>query len=427
MATFKALVSPGEKRRDGTYSLKIRITHNRECLRIPTGVYVSANDLTKSLKIKNQQIIDKADDLIRRWRNIVNMAGLQVNTMNVKEIVEYIRNAEANKDGFRLQFVEYGRRVAGRKADGTGNNYNTALNALLRFTKTDFDISLLNAKFLNEFEAFLQSEPAPGKKGRLKTNGRAISLYMSLLRHIHNEAKKEYNDEDLGLINIPQSPFKKYVVKPLPVVEKRAISIEMIQQIIDIPNTPPMFGKRSLRDMTRDCFILSLGLAGMNAADLFTCKPSSDDVITYYRQKTTNRRADKAKMKIRIEPQIAAIVEKYRDYSGERMFTFHNIYSNMFSFGTAIRRGMEMIENIIKPNRHITFYSARHSWATIARSKRLNIDKYTVHEALNHVDEKMKVTDMYVERDWSNIWEANKKVLELFSFSWKFSCLFSSN
>jgi hypothetical protein len=63
------------------------------------------------------------------------------------------------------------------------------------------------------------------------------------------------------------------------------------------------------------------------------------------------------------------------------------------------------------------FYAARHSWATIACSSVVGIDKATVHEALNHVDNEMKVTDIYIDRDWSVIWNANKKVLEL--FDWK--------
>ena len=65
----------------------------------------------------------------------------------------------------------------------------------------------------------------------------------------------------------------------------------------------------------------------------------------------------------------------------------------------------------------LEFYAARHSWATIARSASVGIDKATVHEALNHVDAKMKVTDIYIDRDWSVIWNANKKVLDLFDWS----------
>lgn len=45
----------------------------------------------------------------------------------------------------------------------------------------------------------------------------------------------------------------------------------------------------------------------------------------------------------------------------------------------------------------LEFYAARHSWATIAVNK-VGIDKYTVHAALNHLDDSMKVTDIYIER-----------------------------
>ena len=58
-----------------------------------------------------------------------------------------------------------------------------------------------------------------------------------------------------------------------------------------------------------------------------------------------------------------------------------------------------------------TSYKARHSWATIAINK-AGIDKYTVHAALNHIDESMKVTDIYIERDFRLENEANRKVIE---------------
>jgi hypothetical protein len=49
----------------------------------------------------------------------------------------------------------------------------------------------------------------------------------------------------------------------------------------------------------------------MNAIDMFTCLSVPGDVITYYPKKTTSRRADRAKMKICIEPCITPLVEKY--------------------------------------------------------------------------------------------------------------------
>lgn len=53
----------------------------------------------------------------------------------------------------------------------------------------------------------------------------------------------------------------------------------------------------------------------------------------------------------------------------------------------------------------------QHSWATIALNK-VGINKYTVHAALNHVDESMRVTDIYIERNCVNENKANVKVVK---------------
>lgn len=69
----------------------------------------------------------------------------------------------------------------------------------------------------------------------------------------------------------------------------------------------------------------------------------------------------------------------------------------------------------------LTFYAARHSWATIARTPReeggAGLDKYVIHEALNHVDTSMKVTDIYLVKNWRVIFDANKAVMNLFDWS----------
>jgi site-specific recombinase XerD len=59
----------------------------------------------------------------------------------------------------------------------------------------------------------------------------------------------------------------------------------------------------------------------------------------------------------------------------------------------------------------LEYYAARHSWATIALNK-VGIDKYVVHESLNHIDESMRVTDIYIERDFVNENKANQKVVK---------------
>ena len=54
MATFKAEVYAHQKRADGTWNIKIRVTHKKKKKYLSTPYYVYKEDLTITLKIKNQ-------------------------------------------------------------------------------------------------------------------------------------------------------------------------------------------------------------------------------------------------------------------------------------------------------------------------------------------------------------------------------------
>ena len=49
MATFKAEVYAHQKKSDGTYNIKIRVTHNRQKRYLATTYYVTKEDLTRAL------------------------------------------------------------------------------------------------------------------------------------------------------------------------------------------------------------------------------------------------------------------------------------------------------------------------------------------------------------------------------------------
>jgi hypothetical protein len=159
----------------------------------------------------------------------------------------------------------------------TGDAYVNAANALLRFKPGGVDISVINAKFLREFEAFLENEPSQRGNNR-KTDkkeippkgGRAVSKYLGCIHAIHNRAKLEFNDEDRGSIRIPSSPFKNFKIKPQPRTRKRGLTPETMQAVIDIPYE---IGDWSRFNLAKDCFILSFALIGRNGIDMYHAKP----------------------------------------------------------------------------------------------------------------------------------------------------------
>lgn len=423
MATFKPEVQ--NKRNDGTYNVRIRVTHNRVIRRLSTNIYVTGDDLTRSLKIKNQSVLDQCEPLLKKCRDFCNTLGFELTTMQIDDLVDRIKTHLEGADVFHLDFIEYAKQKAADMNKGTGATYLIMLSALQRYIKRDnLDITEISTTFLRGFEKFLEAEPSQQGSNRKteKTDikpksGRAVSAYLACIRAIHNKAKAEFNDEDRGLIRIPYSPFKNYKIKPQPKTRKRAVTVETLQKIINQPyEKEKIGGKWSRFNLAKDCFILSFALVGMNSADMYYADSKALDTVIYNRRKTEGRRDDNAEMRVRVEPCIVQLMEKYADPKGERLFSFYNHYATPFNFNKALNKGLKQIGEEIGVD-GLEFYAARHSWATIARSAAVGIDKATVHEALNHVDNEMKVTDIYIDKDWSVIWEANKKVLELFDWT----------
>jgi len=415
MTTFKAVVYKHHRKEDGTFNIKIRITHHRMKRHIATTYFVTKDDLTKGFKIKNQSIIDELDRTIKKYRKACDALGERVKDMDADQVLHYLETYNEKKGSFRLDFIAYGRdkivEMQAKNRAGNAKTYNVMLNSLETYLGRDtLDISEINVNFLKLYVNWIESKPAPSKREK---GERAVSLYLSNIRALHNMAKDEYNDEDNGIINIPLSPFAKFKVPKSPVTRKRAVPIETIQAIAKLPYQVVSHQGMNLFNFARDMFLLSFGLVGMNTVDLYSCESIKDGRITYNRTKTKNRREDKAEISIRIEPEIKALVEKYRDKTGKRVFSFYQNYISPDTFGTAVNKGLKLIgkHETVKAE-DLEFYASRHSWATIATNQ-AKVNKYTVHSALNHVTEEMKVTDIYIDKSYALIDEANRKVLDL--------------
>src|SRR6202012_1532997 len=79
---------------------------------------------------------------------------------------------------------------------------------------------------------------------------------------------------------------------------------------------------------------------------------------------------------------------------------------------TALSKGMQQLRKVTGIA-DITFYWARHTFATIARNK-CQMDKDDIAEALNHVDGDHKITDIYIEKDWSIVDKVKAAVIKFF-------------
>ena len=417
MLTIKAEVTKSKVRNDGTYNVKIRFTKDRVVKRISSNLFATDADLTVDSKLKEESIIKhEAERLVLHYRMLYVSMHLDSENYDVNEIVSRLLcKDEAEKP---IDFIAFSKKWISETTIKGKDNYNTALRSFIRFIgKEEFDIKKITVNLLEQYRDYLIQVRGERIKlleaeGKRIPSNRCLSLYLMSLKHLYGEAQKFYNKPDMGYMRIPHTPFEYFKIPKQEATRKRAIQPEQINSIWNLPYQNIYKGaKHTCRpDLAKDCFILSFCLMGINSVDLYNATELKGNKLVYCRTKTKDRRLDKAKMEVDVPDMVLPIIEKYRDTTGQRLFKFYMDYRDHKAFNKAINKGLKEIGDQLQID-DLEYYAARHSWATIALNKCM-IDKYTVHAALNHVDESMRVTDIYIERDFVNENKANQKVVK---------------
>lgn len=436
MATFKICVFEHQKRNDGKYPVSIRVYWKSQSAYIGTEYYVTDKQVSKKkfinasgkkkevITLKDVYIINELNRRIARYEELKSRKlGARIDMYSSKELAKYFVDETKSGTDTSIDFVEFSRNhIEELKRKGklsTAGNFNRTINALVDFCNGREKVSIneVTSKFLKQFETFLRSERTIKRKNQFgkivvtKKKGIGdVSLYdyMNDIRVLFNAAMCEYNDEDKEEIRIMHYPFKKYKLIQRPENEKRNISKEQIQAIRDIEEV-----KLKLRRtiFSRDTFMLSFYLVGMNFSDLYEIDQYKNGRISYERKKTRDRRSDRAYISIKVEPEAEQLIEKYRDKTGKRVFDFYQRYSDSHLFSTNVNKGLKLVAKACSIEEPLSTYYPRHTWATMGRNK-CDISKDDIDLALNHIDQGRKMADVYIEKDWFRIDISNRKVLD---------------
>lgn len=413
MITFKAVVFSNHKRKDGTYPLKIRVTFKGVSRRLPTTIICTSNDLTRTLKIKSPDILNKSDALIARMRDAVkDLSPFDLQNRDVDWVVAHIKDVLAGEN-FQLDFFEWSDRYLLSKKEGTRGNYECAVNALSRFLHCrTLDINSITKAMVIDYMEFVDSEPRMAinhatneyKKTKNSKSKGTSARYITMLAHIFNAAKDRYNDEDSDRILIPKSPFSRIEKNRVVTKGQKNIGEEIMQKMISYETDNPKVR------LSLDVFIVSFGLMGANMVDLFGAEPVKKTWI-YERSKTKDRRVDRAEMRVDIPAELKPYLDRLKGHNGHWL-CLSEIYPGKNNATNGVNRGLARWcrDNGIEP---FTFYAARHTWASLAR--KAGVEKATIDEGLVHKGD-FDVTDIYAERNWDLMQEANRKVLGMFTW-----------
>jgi integrase len=417
MATFKIWVLRNNMKRDGSMPVTVQLTHRgqRRYVRTPHAVFAPQLDRSGNIKDPNVKLI--TDGIYRRVKDAIDALSFRVDAYTPDELKEHVAgklsgaDAQEAVDFFRFS-EEYVARIAAEQP-GTARNQRSMLGNLERYVGgRRLSCSELTSRFLHKYHQWMAAEGGAGG-GPLGERGQ--SLYLGCLRALLNAAQREYNDYEKGDVPIPNRPFERFKVpqaRSIKTAEQKALSLAQLRAI---RGYAPV-GRPD--ELARDVFMLSFYLCGMNSVDLYQCSELLDGgVVRYHRAKVAGRRGDRAEMRVRVEPEALPLLEKYRDRSGERVFCFHRTHANARAFSKALNgsarggraTGLKAVGKAAGVD-DLSFYYARHSWATVAANV-CGIPVDTVEDCLAHSDSRL-AKKYYIQKDWERVYSANRAVLD---------------
>ena len=285
----------------------------------------------------------------------------------------------------------------------SGNSFRDYLSTLHR---QDVPLSRVSTELLIAYQQWLWDRG-------IQRNTSAF--YLRNLHAVYNKAVAQ------GLVT-DRKPFGP-VQTNITHTEKRAVSPELIRDIstLDIPGGLVRLGQnprkkpflRMLRELTfsRDTFIFCFCARGLTFVDFAYLKRENiqHGCIVYERRKTGQH------LKVEIQPQMQAFIDKYAVARGPYLFpvlTSTDVKEAHKQYNSAIRRYNKHLNRLSKMlglDLPLTSYVSRHSWATAAYHADLPVSH--ISEGMGHTSE--KTTRIYLKSlERSKIDRENKQLLD---------------
>lgn len=374
-------------KKDGTYPVILRLSHNRQTTAIPIGISIPQKDWDEKKRLirksyagvssvswLNNQIKKAKTDAMDIILKLHESGGLQ--SLSITSLKDRITQKET-KDSFLHFAGQCVEELLQAHRIGTARSYKGLINVLKDYRKgRDLLFREVTYEFLAKFETHHKS----------KGNGaNGLAVYMRTIRAIYNKAIKS------GVADKDQYPFDDYKIKTAP-TEKRALDGELLKKIIqlDIPAEHPCFD-------TRNYFLASYMMYGMNFADMaYLEKSAVEHGRVRYRRRKTGKLYD-----IRITPQLDKILAHYLEQDPDSKFVFPILKRD----SPALRekdiqwarkrynKKLKLVAALCGINSNLTSYVSRHSFATQAML--LNVPVTAISTMLGHSS--LKTTEIYLK------------------------------
>lgn len=264
---------------------------------------------------------------------------------------------------------------------GTAKIYKETLSSLKKFyIKPELKFQDLNFEFLEKYDSFLRSNNGSDS---------GISIRMRTIRAVFNNAIKR------EIIAPKTYPFKHYKISALKKEAKiEYMTDEELQKLIDKD-----FSSNKKHQFAKDMYLFSFYCRGINFIDLLKLKNTNlyENRLSYIRTKTG------VHLDIKLRDHALKILDAYKQKSmnsylfplllDENMST-KKIKNRSHKLLGQINPALKEMMEILQINKRITFYTARHSFATFLKFQNTPID--AISEMLGHTD--IRTTQVYLNK-----------------------------
>ncbi len=362
--------------------LKFAIRKKNSAVYLPTNINLASGqwDARAQRVVKHPNRAAYNNYLMRRRLDIevalLDMQGMTLAEIRAALLARFYEPEKPAKANLLLPYFE--RVMNSRRRKNSQRAYVTTLSALRSWRPelASVTFEMVNRQWLDDFVSWCAA-----RGNSINTRG----LYLRCLRAVFNAA---IDDEATTAY-----PFRRYKIKTEPSA-KRSLEMSALRSLWVLQPTG------ALEAFALDMFRLIFLLMGINARDLYNLRVEnySGGRLSYRRAKTGHL------YDIKVEPEAAVLIERYRSPGGVWLLDLHERYSDLHSANARINVGLHRLPGFGQ----LTTYWARHSWATAAAE--LDVPKEVIAEGLGH--SRGSVTDIYIRFDRAKVDVANRRVID---------------
>lgn len=393
---------------DGNYYVFISLSHQSKRVLISTPYTIGAESVRDGKiinKAKYAEIYNK--ELLRYEERLGYIVAPELlDLATIKEIITNTRKEDVTVVEFFSAAEEHIQKIAQRPSrERTAKVYGYDLQAFKHYIgRGKLYTFEMSRKMIQDYVQHLQDD------GQKPTT---IKNKINTLKILFHAIRDEYNDYDTGVLNVKNDPFKKIELpQVLLSAGDRALSVAELRKIIDAKPQKGTGYNLTIIERTLDYFLLSFYLLGINPTDMYNLQKHQycDGRITYTRSKT-KRRAGGAEISVPVCAQAAEIIRRHKG-RGEMLLDMKDNYGTVGAMISMVSRSLFKLYRMLDldiDKTNFTWYSARHTWASIAAND-CHFSDAEVARALNHQSEH-KVTRGYIRPNWSLLDRMNDAVL----------------